>query len=89
MDMTRKKQYENQVTDLTLGHTPVISLNPIIVLQYVIIIITNVVQQMYSYCVLYSAGRGGLSTLADGQCRTPQVAQVALESLQEMRPVLV
>lgn len=62
--MSRKKQYENQVTDLALGHAPVILLNPIIILQY-FIIIANMVQQTYSYQMLYSNGRGGLSTLAE------------------------
>lgn len=86
MEMTRKKQYENQVTDLALDHTPVILFNPIIILQY-LITVTNTVQQIHSYRMLCSSGQGGLSTLADEERKMLQVIQVALEPLQEMRPM--
>lgn len=65
--MTRKKQYEIQVTSLALHHSPVVWLNPNFILQYRIII-TNVVQRIYSYHVLFSSGQGELSTLADEEC---------------------
>lgn len=68
MEMTRKKQYENQVTHLALHHAPVISLNPNFTLRY-LVIVTNVVQQIYSYHVLFSNGQGELSTLAGEECK--------------------
>lgn len=85
MEMTRKKQYENQVTHLALDHTLVIVLNPLVILQY--LIITNMVQ--HRYLQLYSNGQGGLSTLAAEVFKTLQFTHVALEPVQEMTPELV
>ena len=73
---------------MALDHAPVILLNAVIILQY-LIIIANMVQWVDSCHVLCCRGRGGLSALADEECEARQVIQVALASLQETRPMLM
>lgn len=55
--MNRKKQYENQVTDLASGHVPAFSVNSSVILQYVNT--TDAMPQACSYHVLYCSGQEG------------------------------